>query len=119
MDDAFKKKGVETFVSFINWLTDKGYIASDNKVKALFAYRLTGRCRPKGKELPAIEWRGKNNKPYELIYIIKSFSDRGDYKKMRLFLPRPRVGERPRQQLCQFCGFGVQETGGEVLPLHL
>ena len=80
---------METFVSFINWLTDKGYIASDNKVKALFAYRLTGRCRPKGKELPAIEWRGKNNKPYELIYIIKSFSDRGDYKKMRLFFHGP------------------------------
>ena len=89
MDDAFKKKGVRTFVAFINWLADKGYIEDDNEVKALFAYRLTGRCRPKGKELPAIEWRGKNNKPYELIYIIKSFSDRGDYKKMRLFFQGP------------------------------
>ena len=89
MDDAFKKKGVRTFVAFINWLADKGYIEDDNEVKALFAYRLTGRCRPKGKELPAIEWRGKNNKPYELIYIIKSFSDRGDYKKMRLFFHGP------------------------------
>ena len=85
MDDAFKKQGVETFVAFINWLADKGYIEDNNELKALFAYRLTGRCRPKGKELPVIEWRGKNNKPYELIYIIKSFSDRGDYKKMRLF----------------------------------
>ena len=63
MDDAFKKKGVRTFVAFINWLADKGYIEDDNEVKALFAYRLTGRCRPMGKELPAIEWRGKNNKP--------------------------------------------------------
>ena len=89
MDDAFKKKGVRTFVAFINWLADKGYIEDDNEVKALFAYRLTGRCRPKGKELPTIEWRGKNNKPYELIYIIKSFSDRGDYKKMRLFFHGP------------------------------
>ena len=89
MDDAFKKKGVRTFVAFINWLADKGYIEDDNEVKALFAYRLTGRCRPKGKDLPAIEWRGKNNKPYELIYIIKSFSDRGDYKKMRLFFHGP------------------------------
>lgn len=89
MDDAFKKKGVRTFVAFINWLADKGYIEDDNEVKALFAYRLTGRCRPKGKELPTIEWRGKNNKPYELIYIIKSFSDRGDYKKMRLFFQGP------------------------------
>ena len=89
MDDAFKKKGVRTFVAFINWLANKGYIEDDNEVKALFAYRLTGRCRPMGKELPAIEWRGKNNKPYELIYIIKSFSDRGDYKKMRLFFQGP------------------------------
>ena len=88
-DDVFKKKGVETFVSFINWLADKGYIADDNEVKALFAYRLTGRCRPDGKELPAIEWHGKNNKPYELIYIVRNFSDRGDYKKMRLFFQGP------------------------------
>ena len=89
MDDAFKKQGVRTFVAFINWLANKGYIEDDNEVKTLFAYRLTGRCRPKGKELPTIEWRGKNNKPYELIYIIKSFSDRGDYKKMRLFFHGP------------------------------
>ena len=89
MDDAFKKKGVEAFVAFINWLADKGYIEDDNEVKALFAYRLTGRCRPKGKELPTIEWRGKNNKPYELIYIIKSFSDWADYKKMRRFFTGP------------------------------
>ena len=89
MDDAFKKKGVETFVAFINWLADKGYIADDNDVKALFAYRLTGRCRPEGMELPVIEWHGKNNKPYELIYIVRNFSDRGDYRKMRLFFQCP------------------------------
>lgn len=89
MDDAFKKKGVETFLTFINWLADKGYIADDNDVKALFVYRLTGRCRPEGKDLPVIEWHGKNNKPYELIYIVRSFSDRGDYRKMRLFFQCP------------------------------
>lgn len=89
MDDTFKRKGVETFTAFINWLAEKDYIADDNDVKALFAYRLTGRCRPEEKELPIIEWHGKNNKPYELIYIIKSFSDRGDYRKMRLFFQGP------------------------------
>ena len=89
MDDAFKKKSVETFVAFINWLADKGYIADDNEVKALLVYRLTGRCRPEGNELPVIEWHGKNNKSYELIYIIRSFSDRGDYRKMRLFFQGP------------------------------
>lgn len=89
MDDALKKKGVETFVAFVNWLAEKGYIADDNEVKALFAYRLTGRCRPEGEELPTIEWHGKNNKPYELIYIVRNFSDRGDYRKMRRFFEGP------------------------------
>ncbi|MCR5037969.1 MAG: hypothetical protein K6A94_01350 [Bacteroidales bacterium] len=89
MDDTFKRKGVETFTAFINWLAEKDYIADDNDVKALFAYRLTGRCRPEGKELPVIEWHGKNNKPYELIYIVRNFSDRGDYRKMRLFFQGP------------------------------
>ena len=87
--DAVRRKGVETFVAFINWLADKGYIVNDNEVKALFAYRLTGRYRPEGKELPVIDWHGKNNKPYELIYIVRNFSDRGDYRKMRLFFQGP------------------------------
>jgi hypothetical protein len=89
MDDAFKKKGVETFVAFINWLADKGYIKDDNEMKALFAYRLTGRCRPEGEELPVIEWYGKNGKPYELIYLVRFLSDRGDYRKMRRFFTGP------------------------------
>ena len=89
MDDTLKKKGAETLVAFINWLADKGYIADDNDVKALFAYRLTGRCRPEGKELPAIEWRGKNGKSYELIYLVRFLSERGDYKKMRRFFTGP------------------------------
>ena len=89
MDDAFKKKGVDTFVDFIDWLAEKGYIADDNEVKALFAYRLTGRCRPEGEELPVIEWHGKNGKPYELIYLVRFLSDRGDYRKMRRFFTGP------------------------------
>lgn len=83
MDDALKKHGVDTLVAFIDWLADKGYIEDDNEVKALFAYRLTGRCRPEGEELPVIEWHGKNGKPYELIYLVRFLSDRGDYRKMR------------------------------------
>lgn len=89
MDDAFKKKGVDTIVAFIDWLADKGYIADDNEVKALFAYRLTGRCRPEGEELPVIEWHGKNGKSYELIYLVRFLSDRGDYRKMRRFFTGP------------------------------
>ena len=89
MDDTLKKKGVDTFVAFIDWLAEKGYIADDNEVKALFAYRLTGRCRPEGEELPVIEWRGKNGKSYELIYLVRYLSDRADYKKMRRFFIGP------------------------------
>jgi hypothetical protein len=89
MDDAFKKKGVKTFVTFIDWLADKGYIEDDNEVKALLAYRLTGRCRPEGEELPVIEWHGKNGKSYELIYLVRFLSDRGDYRKMRRFFTGP------------------------------
>jgi hypothetical protein len=32
MDDAFKKKGVDTIVAFIDWLADKGYIEDDNGI---------------------------------------------------------------------------------------
>ena len=89
MDDALKKQGVDTFVAFIEWLADKGYIADDNEVKALFAYRLTGRCRPEGEELPVKEWHGKNGKSYEMIYLVRFLSDRGDYRKMRRFFIGP------------------------------
>ena len=89
MDDALKKQGVDTLVAFIDWLAEKGYIADDNEVKALFAYRLTGRCRPEGEELPVIEWHGKNGKSYELIYLVRFLSDRGDYRKMRRFFTGP------------------------------
>lgn len=89
MDDALKKQGVDTLVAFIDWLAEKGYIADDNEVKAMLAYRLTGRCRLEGEELPVIEWHGKNRKPYELIYLVRFLSDRGDYRKMRRFFTGP------------------------------
>ena len=90
MEDALRRKGVEAFVSFINWLADKGYLEDDNDVKALFAYRFTGRCRPEGEELPVIAWHGKNNKSYELIYLVRSLCERGDYRKMKRFFEGPK-----------------------------
>ena len=86
--DEVVARGVEAFSAFTNYLVEKGYITDDDK--ALFAYRMTGRCRPEEEDLPVIEWHGKNNKPYELIYIIRSFSERGDYKKMKLFFQGPK-----------------------------
>lgn len=86
INNVVRKHGTATFVDFINYLADKGYI--EDRFKELLAYRLTGRCRPEGK-LPKIEWHRKDNKSYELIYIVKSLSDRGDYKKMRRFFTGP------------------------------
>ena len=36
-----------------------------------------------------IEWHGKNGKSYELIYLVRFLSDRGDYRKMRRFFTGP------------------------------
>lgn len=82
------QRGAATFVELINYLAENGYIEDHPAVKALFAYRLTGRCRPEG-TLPPITWRGKNGKSYELIFLIRYLSERGDYKKMRRFFQGP------------------------------
>lgn len=83
-----KARGSHVFVQFINYLADCGYINDDAEVKSLLAYRLTGRCRPEG-ELPAIQWNGKNGKSYELVYVVRYLTERGDYKKMRQFFAGP------------------------------
>lgn len=82
---SVEDKGAELFTEFINYVAEKGYIENAPSVKALFAYRLTGYGKPEKGELPGIVWNGKNNKSYELIYIIRYLCDRGDYKKMRRF----------------------------------
>ena len=82
------QRGAATFVELINYLAENSYIEDHPAVKALFAYRLTGRCRPEGTLQPII-WRGKNGKSYELIFLIRYLSDRGDYKKMRRFFQGP------------------------------
>ena len=81
---SVEDKGAELFTEFINYVAEKGYIEDNPAVKSLFAYRLTGYYRPDG-DLPPIVWNGKNGKSYELIYLIRSLCDRGDYKKMRRF----------------------------------
>ena len=85
---SVESRGVETFAKFINYVAEKGYIEDSPAVKRLFAYRLSGRYRPEG-ELPTIVWNGRNGKSYELIYLIRSLCDRGDYKKMRRFFEGP------------------------------
>ena len=85
---SVEDKGAELFAEFINYVAEKGYIEDIPAVKRLFAYRLTGYYRPDG-DLSPIVWNGRNNKSYELIYIIRYLCDRGDYKKMRRFFEGP------------------------------
>ena len=85
---SVRDRGASVLTDFINYLADMGYIEDRPAVKALLAYRLTGRCRPEG-SLPPIEWHGRNGKSYELIYFVRFLSERGDYKKMRRFFTCP------------------------------
>lgn len=83
-----ESKGVETFNEFVNYVAETGYIENSPSVKRLFVYRLSGRLRPEG-DLSPIVWHGKNNKSYELIYIIRYLCDRASYQKMRRFFTGP------------------------------
>lgn len=86
--DQVRNSGVDTLNAFINYLAEHGYIRNDNRTKATMAYRLTGFCRPEG-DLTPVFWCGQNGKPYELIFVVKYISERGDYSKMKKFFTGP------------------------------
>ena len=79
--------GPERFTELINYLSECGYIENSLAVKQLFAYRFTGRMRPE--RVVPIEWHGRKGKSYELIYLVKVLTERGDYRKMRRFFFGP------------------------------
>ena len=79
--------GPERFTELINYLSERGYIDNSLAVKQLFAYRFSGRMRPE--RVVPIEWHGRNGKSYELIYLVKMLTERGDYRKMRQFFYGP------------------------------
>lgn len=86
------KNNPEKFTKFINYLADCGYIDNDNETKMLFAYRLTGRMRPK--ELKKIVWhcQKKSKRGNELLYIAKYISApnaKGKYKLTQNFFEGP------------------------------
>lgn len=81
------KAGPEKFAQLIDYLAQQGYIADTPEEKYIFAYRFSGRMRPE--TLHSIVWHGKNNKPYELIYLVRNLTERGNYKKMRAFFTGP------------------------------
>lgn len=77
------RQGVEKLVQLVDYLAEQDYIENTVQAKNLFVYRLTGRNRPP--ELAPLEWHGKNNRSYELIYLVKHLTAKSDYKKMRQF----------------------------------
>lgn len=79
--------GPNKFAELINYLSANGYIDNNLRVKQMFAYRFSAKMRPE--RLVPLEWHGKNNRSYELIYLIRTITDRGDYRKMRRFFFGP------------------------------
>ncbi len=73
--------GPERFTELINYLSECDYIENSLAVKQLFAYRFSGRMRPE--RVVPLEWHGRNGRSYELIYLVKMLTERGDYRKMR------------------------------------
>lgn len=73
--------GPERFTKLINYLSEGGYIENSLAVKQLFAYRFSGHMRPE--MVMPLEWHGRNGRSYELIYLVKMLTERGDYRKMR------------------------------------
>lgn len=88
ISDIYRQEGWEEILQdLINWLAKEGYISEDKAVKELFAYRMTGYCRPE--HLNQIEWHGRNEKSHELIYLIKHLPMKADYKKMKCIFTGP------------------------------
>lgn len=87
------KNNPEKFTKFINYLADCGYIDNNNETKMMFAYRLTGRMRPK--ELKKITWhcQKKSKRGNELLYLAKWISAaNGKYELTRNFFVGPKWG---------------------------
>ena len=76
--DRVKKHGLQAFVDFINFIAKEGFIENEDEIKALLAYRLTGRMRPE--KLEKIIWFKEKSEPKELYYVIKYFSPRSGKK---------------------------------------
>lgn len=75
--------GPEKLTTLINYLADHDYIPQDTFIKSTFAYRFTGKGI--ANNICPIPWNGRNGNPYELIYLVKYLTIRGDYRKMRRF----------------------------------
>lgn len=79
--------GPDKLTGLINYLADHDYIPHDTFVKSAFAYRLTGKGA--ANDVSPIPWNGRNGNPYELIYLVRHLTVRGDYRKMRRFFVGP------------------------------
>ena len=89
------KAGPERFVQLLDYLAEAGYIDSTTEAKQLFAYRFSGRMRPA--EVTTLEWHGRKGKSYELIYLVRNMTEKGNYRKfvkMRQFFTGPEWVEK-------------------------
>ena len=86
------KAGPERFMQLIDYLADSGYIDSSTEAKNLFAYRFSGRMRPK--MVVPLEWHGRKGKSYELIYLVRNMTETTSYVKMRQFFTGPEWVEK-------------------------
>lgn len=108
------KAGPERFMQLIDYLADLGYIDSSTEAKNLFAYRFSGRMRPE--MVVPLEWHGRNGKGYELIYLVKMLTERGDYRKMRQFFYGPVWPKDRYSSYARGADYGLKETLHKLYP---
>lgn len=105
--------GADTFAQLINYIADKGYIAKSDR--ALFAYRFSAKQRPE--TVNPIEWHEPDNRPYELIYLVRALAERADYRKMRSFFTGPDWPARNTSSYAKGASFELKSFVSGLYPM--
>ena len=105
--------GADTFAQLINYIADKGYIAKSDR--ALFAYRFSAKQRPE--TVSPIEWHEPDNRPYELIYLVRALAERADYRKMRSFFTGPDWPARSTSSYAKGAPFELKSFVSGLYPM--
>lgn len=106
------KAGADKFATLVNYIADKGYINPSDR--QLFAYRFSARQRPSA--VGTIEWRAPNNRPYDLIYLVRTLTDRADYHKMRRFFTGPDWPARNTASYAKGATFELKTFVNQLYP---
>ena len=108
------KAGAKQFEEFVNIISQLGYIDASPVVKTLFAYRFSGRMRPA--KVEPIEWHGKNDNSYELIYLVRNMTERANYRKMKDFFIGPKWVAKQDCGYSQGADYHLKETLHKLYP---